>query len=108
LVLSASDVKKLLTMRDVIGAVQQTFPAYGEGSSKLAPVINTIDDKYNLKINSSKFADRLMKERSTLIVPADHFGMDGYLRIGYGPPKDYLYAGLNKMDELVEDIKRRK
>ena len=34
--------------------------------------------------------------------------MDGYLRIGYGPPKDYLYAGLNRIDELVEDIKHRK
>lgn len=64
--------------------------------------------KYNLKINSSKFADRLMKEKSTLIVPGDHFGMDGYLRIGYGPPKDYLYAGLNRIDELVEEIKHRK
>jgi aspartate/methionine/tyrosine aminotransferase len=64
--------------------------------------------KYNLKINSSKFAERLMKEKSTLIVPGDHFGMDGYLRIGYGPPKDYLYAGLNRIDELVEDIKQRK
>ena len=31
--------------------------------------------------------------------------MDGYLRIGYGPPKDYLAAGLNRIDELVLEIK---
>jgi alanine dehydrogenase len=47
LVLSASDVKKLLTMRDIIGAVEEAFRAYGKGRSKLAPVINTIIDKYN-------------------------------------------------------------
>ena len=47
LVLSASDVRKLLTMRDIIGAVEQAFRAYGEGSSRLAPVIDTIVDKYN-------------------------------------------------------------
>ena len=47
LVLSASDVKKLLTMRDIIDAVEEAFRAYGKGSSKLAPVINTIVDKYD-------------------------------------------------------------
>jgi len=61
--------------------------------------------KYNLKINSSEFAERLLKEKSTLVVPGDHFGMDGYLRIGYGPPEDYLTAGLKCIDELVEEMK---
>jgi len=62
--------------------------------------------KYNLKINSSKFAERLLREKSTLIVPGDHFGMDGYLRIGYGAPREYLTAGLNRIDELVDLIKK--
>jgi hypothetical protein len=62
--------------------------------------------KYNLKINSSRFADRLLREKSTLIVPGDHFGMDGYLRIGYGSSKEYLTAGLNRIDEMVEQIKK--
>jgi len=62
--------------------------------------------KYNLKINSTQFADRLLREKSTLIVPGDHFGMDGYLRIGYGSPKEYLTAGLNRISELVEQIKK--
>jgi len=61
--------------------------------------------KYNLKINSSEFAERLLKEKSTLVVPGDHFGMDGYLRIGYGSPEDYLTAGLKRIDELVEELK---
>jgi len=62
--------------------------------------------KYRLKVNSSQFADRLLQEKSTLIVPGDHFGMDGYLRIGYGSPKEYLTAGLNRISELVTQIKK--
>jgi len=62
--------------------------------------------KYKLKINSSRFADRLLRKKSTLIVPGDQFGMDGYLRIGYGSPREYLTAGLNRIGELVEQIKK--
>jgi len=62
--------------------------------------------KYKLKINSSRFAERLLDEKSTLIVPGDQFGMDGYLRIGYGAPREYLTGGLNRISELVEQIKK--
>jgi len=48
-----------------------------------------------------------MKEKSVLVAPGDHFGMDGYLRIGYGTPKNYLTAGLKRFDELIESIKER-
>jgi aspartate/methionine/tyrosine aminotransferase len=61
--------------------------------------------KYNLKINSKRFADRLRTEKRTLVVPGDHFGMDRYLRIGYGPLADYLNAGLNRIDELVAEVR---
>jgi aspartate/methionine/tyrosine aminotransferase len=63
--------------------------------------------KYNLKINSRRFADRLLKEKKTLVVPGAHFGMDHYLRIGYGAPADYLNAGLKRIDELVTEIKTK-
>ncbi len=61
--------------------------------------------RYALKMNSSDLAERLRKEKSTLIVPGDHFGMDGYIRIGMGPPKDYLLAGLNRIDALLRELK---
>jgi len=63
--------------------------------------------KYNLKINSSKFADRLMREKSVLVAPGDHFGMDKYLRIGYGTPKQYLRAGLSRFNEFLETIREQ-
>ena len=64
--------------------------------------------KYRFKMNSSKFVERLLKEKSTLIVPGDDFGMDGYLRIGYGSPREYLTVGLSRMSEMVGQIKKER
>ncbi len=61
--------------------------------------------RYGLPINSSDLAGRLRTEKSTLIVPGDHFGMDGYLRIGIGDAPAYLTGGLDRIDELLREIK---
>jgi len=61
--------------------------------------------KYNLKINSWELAERLRTEKSVMIVPGDHFGMDGYMRIGTGPPTEYLLGGLERVDELLQELK---
>lgn len=60
--------------------------------------------RYNMKINSTKLAERLRKEKSVLIVPGDHFYMDGYIRIGFGLPTDYLLEGLERVDELLRKL----
>jgi len=60
--------------------------------------------KYEMDINSTEFVMRLMKEKSVLIIPGDHFGMDGYLRISYGLPKDYLMGGLKGISELISEL----
>jgi alanine dehydrogenase len=46
LVLGASDVKKLVNMRDVIGAVEEAFRGYGRGTTKLGPITLILLDKY--------------------------------------------------------------
>jgi len=61
--------------------------------------------KYDLDVNSTVLVERLRDEKSVLIVPGDHFGMDKYLRIGYGPEKEEFIAGMNLLDELVSEIK---
>jgi aspartate/methionine/tyrosine aminotransferase len=60
--------------------------------------------RYHLDINSTEFVDRLMREKSVLIVPGDHFGMDHYLRISFGLPPDYLRAGLDRIHELIVEL----
>jgi len=46
LVLSASDVKRLVDIRAVIAAVEDAFRAYGRGASKLGPIALTLIDKH--------------------------------------------------------------
>ena len=60
--------------------------------------------RYKMDINSTEFVMRLLKEKSVLIIPGDHFGMDGYLRISYGLPKDYLMGGLSRISELIAEL----
>jgi len=60
--------------------------------------------RYNLEINSTELVERLIKEKSVLVVPGDHFGMDQYLRLSFGPPPDYLRAGLARIHELVVEL----
>lgn len=60
--------------------------------------------KYDLPINSSVFVDRLFKEKSVLIVPGDHFGLDHYLRISFGLPDEYLGTALDRIAELITEV----
>ncbi len=62
--------------------------------------------KYNMKINSMDLAQRLRKEKSVLVVPGDHFGMDGYMRIGTGMQTERMLEGLNRLDELLGDLRK--
>jgi aspartate/methionine/tyrosine aminotransferase len=60
--------------------------------------------RYDLNINSSELAQRLKDEQSVLIVPGDHFNMDGYMRIGYGVPKEELIEALDRIETVVKSI----
>jgi aspartate/methionine/tyrosine aminotransferase len=55
-------------------------------------------------INSTTLVTRLREEKSVLIVPGDHFGMDGYLRIGFGERSDYLRQGLERLHDLLTSL----
>jgi aspartate/methionine/tyrosine aminotransferase len=61
--------------------------------------------RYHLDINSSELTERLVKEKSVLIVPGDHFGLDKFLRVSFGLPPDYLRSGLDRIHQLVLEIK---
>ncbi len=47
LVLSVTDIKNLVSMRDIVSAVEESFRAYGVGLTRLAPVTLTMVDKYD-------------------------------------------------------------
>jgi aspartate/methionine/tyrosine aminotransferase len=60
--------------------------------------------RYNYGINSTELVTRLRDEKSVLIVPGDHFGMDGYLRLGFGERPDYLRQGLDRLHALLSSL----
>src|SRR5262245_35523397 len=60
---------------------------------------------YRHPINSTELVTRLRMEKSVLMVPGDHFGMDGFLRIGFGDEPAYLTNGLARVAELLRELK---
>jgi aspartate/methionine/tyrosine aminotransferase len=60
--------------------------------------------RYRHAINSTELVTRLRQEKSVLIVPGDHFGMDGYLRIGFGDEPAYLREALDRVHALVRNL----
>jgi len=60
--------------------------------------------QYHYDINSLELANRLRTEKSVLIVPGDHFGMDRYIRLGYGERPEYLRDGLARVAELLATV----
>ncbi|MEJ2204312.1 MAG: aminotransferase class I/II-fold pyridoxal phosphate-dependent enzyme [Gemmatimonadota bacterium] len=59
---------------------------------------------YDAPVNSTDFAEKLRTEKSLLVVPGDHFGMDSYLRIGFGNPEDELLDGLGRIREAFDGL----
>ncbi|HXH05675.1 MAG TPA: aminotransferase class I/II-fold pyridoxal phosphate-dependent enzyme [Vicinamibacterales bacterium] len=59
---------------------------------------------YTHPINSSMLVARLRDEQSVLVVPGDHFGMDGYLRFGFGVETPLLQEGLQRIDRLLSAL----
>jgi aspartate/methionine/tyrosine aminotransferase len=61
--------------------------------------------RYRMKANSTALVERLIREKSVLLVPGDHFEMDGFLRFGYGPEKAYLSRALGRVEEMLKKIR---
>jgi aspartate/methionine/tyrosine aminotransferase len=61
--------------------------------------------RYTLDINSTELADRIRETKSVLICPGDHFGMDSYIRIGYGEKKEKLLKALDLIEETLHEVK---
>ena len=59
---------------------------------------------YENDINSIELAERLRAEKSLLLVPGDHFGMDGWVRVGFGEDTDMLKRGLDRLDEFLHEL----
>lgn len=60
--------------------------------------------RYSQPIGSTDLVERLRTEHGVLVVPGDHFQMDGYLRIGFGSDREHLTAGLMRTGNLLDSL----
>jgi len=60
--------------------------------------------RYAANIGSSDLAERIRAEENVLIVPGDHFGMDRYIRIGFGMPAESLTEGLARIGRVLDRL----
>ena len=63
--------------------------------------------RYYFEINSTQLVERLASEKSVLIVPGDHFGMDHFVRVSFGLPHSYLRPALDRIHDMIEELKAR-
>ncbi|MBM3285245.1 MAG: aminotransferase class I/II-fold pyridoxal phosphate-dependent enzyme [Candidatus Aminicenantes bacterium] len=61
--------------------------------------------RYKLNIHSAELVNRLIREKSVLIVPGEHFEMGPYLRFGYGAEPDYLKQGLARVEDFLAGLR---
>jgi aspartate/methionine/tyrosine aminotransferase len=92
-------------VRDNLPLIEEWLRAHDPMFSWIAPQAGAIVYvRYNYAINSTELVTRLRDEKSVLVVPGDHFGMDGYLRLGFGERPDYLRQGLDRLHALLSSL----
>ena len=60
--------------------------------------------RYDINMSSKELCLQLLKEKSVLLVPGYCFGMESYLRIGYGCGTRTLTAGLSKFKDFLHSM----
>jgi aspartate/methionine/tyrosine aminotransferase len=92
-------------VRENLPVIEQWLHAHDPMFSWIPPQAGAIVYvRYNYAINSTELVTRLREEKSVLVVPGDHFGMDGYLRLGFGERPDYLHHGLDRLHALLSSF----
>ena len=97
------------------GIIRSNYPIVKQWVEARAPMLTHVAPdagaivfvRYRHAINSTVLADRLREEQSVLIVPGDHFDMDGCLRIGFGTEPAHLTSSLDRVGALLDGISRR-
>ena len=99
----------LARTRGIVGA---NYPLVRKWLEKRAPKITHVAPeagailfaRYRHTINSTALVERLRREKSVLLVPGDHFDMDGYIRIGFGNHPGHVASALDLVGEVLDTI----
>jgi aspartate/methionine/tyrosine aminotransferase len=98
-----SRARRILTTN--FGLVQDWISAHRETITLVPPEAGAIAFvHYQHRINSTELATRLRTTKHVLVAPGDHFGLDSYLRIGFGGQTGPLRVGLERLDATLEGV----
>jgi aspartate/methionine/tyrosine aminotransferase len=94
------------------GIVAANYPLVRKWIEKRAPKIAHVAPeagailfaRYRHAINSTALIERIRREKSVLLVPGDHFEMDGYIRIGFGNHPRHVASALELVGEVLDAI----
>jgi aspartate/methionine/tyrosine aminotransferase len=94
------------------GIVSANYPVVKKWIEKRTPALTHVAPeagaiafvRYRHAINSTVLVERLRDEHSVLLVPGDHFDMDGYLRIGFGNHPAYVASALELVGGVLDAI----
>lgn len=94
------------------GIVRTNYPLVRRWIESRRPLLSHIPPeagaivlvRYRHAINSTTLAGRIRDEQSVLVVPGDHFEMDGYLRLGFGSDPGHLTSSLERIGEVLDAI----
>lgn len=78
-----------------------------EGAFYIFPNIkNVYNKKYNGQeiTGSSSFAEILLKEKKTAVVPGVAFGADDYIRLSFATSEENINKGLARIKEFLEEL----
>jgi len=92
-------------LRENVPRVETWLAGCGHAFDWLTPEAGAfLFARYTLPVNSTTLVTRLRDEESVLVVPGDHFGMDGYLRLGAGEDATYVLAGLARLEAFLDRL----
>lgn len=94
------------------GMIRANYPLVRKWIERRAPALSHVPPeagaivfmRYTYPINSTALIDKLREEQSVLVVPGDHFDMDGYLRIGFGSDPAHLASALERVGETLDTL----
>lgn len=92
-------------LRENVPRVETWLAGCGHAFDWVSPEAGAfIFARYAQPMNSTALVTHLRDEESVLIVPGDHFGMDGYLRLGAGEHATYVLGGLDRFKAFLDRL----
>jgi aspartate/methionine/tyrosine aminotransferase len=94
------------------GIVAANYPVVRKWIESRAPKVTHVAPeagavllaRYQHRINSTALTERIRLTRSVLVVPGDHFDLDGYIRIGFGNHPGHVASALELVGEVLDEI----